>query len=44
VTEFFSPHAKDKDVMIAVGIGIPDYKSKPGKILAGKFSRSDLLT
>jgi len=44
VTEFFSPHAKDKDVMIAVGIGVPDYKSKPGKILAGKFSRSDLLT
>ena len=44
VTEFFSPHAKDKDAMIAVGIGIPDYKSKPGKILAGKFSRSDLLT
>jgi len=43
VTEFFSPHAKDKDVMIAVGIGIPDYKSKPGKILAGKFSKSDLL-
>jgi SagB-type dehydrogenase family enzyme len=44
VTEFFSPHAKDKDVTIAVGIGIPDYKSKPGKILAGKFSRTDLLT
>ncbi|MGI0032092.1 MAG: SagB/ThcOx family dehydrogenase [Nitrososphaeraceae archaeon] len=44
VTEFFSPHAKDKDAMIAVGIGIPGYKSKPGKILAGKFSRSDLLS
>jgi hypothetical protein len=29
--------------MIAVGIGIPDYISKPGKILAGKFSRNDLL-
>jgi hypothetical protein len=43
VTEFFSPHAIDKDVMIAVGIGIPDYKSKPGKILAGKFSSSELL-
>jgi SagB-type dehydrogenase family enzyme len=43
VTEFFSPHAIDKDAMIAVGIGIPDYKSKPGKILAGKFSRSELL-
>jgi hypothetical protein len=29
--------------MIAVGIGIPAYTSKPGKILAGKFSRNDLL-
>ena len=44
VSEFFSPHAKDKDVMIAVGIGIPDYRSKPGRILAGKFSRDDLLS
>ena len=44
VSEFFSPHAKGKDVMIAVGIGIPDYISKPGGILAGKFSRDDLLS
>ena len=44
VSEFFSPHAKGKDVMIAVGIGIPDYTSKPGRILAGKFSRDDLLS
>ena len=44
VIEFFSPHAKDKETMIAVGIGISDYKSKPGKILAGKFSREDLLS
>lgn len=44
VSEYFSPHAKNKDVMIAVGIGIPDYKSKPGKILAGKLSRNDLLS
>jgi SagB-type dehydrogenase family enzyme len=44
VSEFFSPHAKDKDVMIAVGIGIPDYISRPGRILAGKFSRNDLLS
>jgi SagB-type dehydrogenase family enzyme len=43
VTEFFSPHAKGKDVMIAVGIGIPNYISKPGRILAGQFSRNDLL-
>jgi hypothetical protein len=44
VTQFLSPHARDKDTMIAVGIGISDYKSKPGKILAGKFSREDLLS
>ncbi|HEV2118714.1 MAG TPA: SagB/ThcOx family dehydrogenase [Candidatus Bathyarchaeia archaeon] len=33
VTEFFSPHARDKSTMIAVGIGKPAYKAKPGKIL-----------
>jgi hypothetical protein len=44
VTDFFSPHAKGKDAMIAVGIGIPGYKSKPGRVLAGKFSREELLS
>lgn len=44
VSDFFSPHAKGKDAMIAVGIGIPDYKSKPGRVLAGKFSRDELLS
>jgi hypothetical protein len=43
VTDFFSPHAKDKDVMIAVGVGVPGYRSKPGRVLAGKFSREELL-
>jgi SagB-type dehydrogenase family enzyme len=33
VTEFFSPHAKEKSTMIAVGIGIPAYKARPGKVL-----------
>ncbi len=33
VTEFFSPHAKDKTTMIAVGLGVPTYKARPGKIL-----------
>jgi SagB-type dehydrogenase family enzyme len=33
VTEFFSPHARDKSTMIAVGIGKPAYKGRPGKIL-----------
>ena len=43
VSDFFSPHAKDKDVMIAVGIGVPGYRSKPGRVLAGKFSREELI-
>lgn len=33
VTEFFSPHARDKNAMIAVGVGVPAYKARPGKIL-----------
>jgi SagB-type dehydrogenase family enzyme len=33
VTEFFSPHAKEKSPMIAVGAGIPAYKARPGRIL-----------
>lgn len=33
VTEFFSPHAKDKSTMIAVGIGTPSYKARPGRVL-----------
>jgi len=43
VTQFFSPHAKDKDTMIAVGIGVPAYKARSGKILAGPLSREDLI-
>ena len=33
VTEFFSPHAANKSAMIVVGIGVPAYKARPGKIL-----------
>jgi hypothetical protein len=33
VTEFFSPHAKGKSPMIAVGAGNPAYKARPGKVL-----------
>ena len=43
VTNFFLPHAKNKSTMIAVGVGIPAYKSKSGKILAGKWNRQQLL-
>jgi hypothetical protein len=44
VTEFFSPHAKDKSTMIVVGVGVPSYKARPGKILAGILSKDQLLT
>jgi SagB-type dehydrogenase family enzyme len=43
VTEFFSPHATDKSSMIAMGVGVPGYKSKSGKVLAGKWTRDQLL-
>jgi SagB-type dehydrogenase family enzyme len=43
VTEFFSPHSKDKSTMITIGVGVPGYRSKPGKILAGSRTRTDLL-
>jgi SagB-type dehydrogenase family enzyme len=33
VTEYFSPHAKDMSTMIAVGVGVPSYKARPGRIL-----------
>jgi SagB-type dehydrogenase family enzyme len=44
VTEFFSPHAKDKSTMIAVGVGIPGYKSRPGIVLAARLSKDQLIT
>ena len=44
VSEFFSPHAANKSTMIAVGIGVPGYKSRPGKNLAGQLSRTEILT
>ena len=33
VTEFFSPHAKEKSTMIAVGLGVPAYKARTGRVL-----------
>ncbi|MFL6316113.1 MAG: SagB/ThcOx family dehydrogenase [Nitrososphaeraceae archaeon] len=44
VTEFFSPHAKDKSTMIAVGVGVTGYKTRPGKVLAARLSRDQLLS
>jgi len=43
VTEFFSPHSKDKDTMIAVGIGVPSYKARRGKILPVRFTKEQLI-
>jgi SagB-type dehydrogenase family enzyme len=44
VTEFFSPHAANKSTMIAVGVGVPAYSAKPGKILPARLSKEQLLT
>jgi SagB-type dehydrogenase family enzyme len=44
VTEYFSPHAEDKSTMIAVGIGVPPYKAKSGRILAGRWTRDQIVT
>jgi len=33
VTEFFSPHGEHANPMIAVGVGVPGYKARPGRIL-----------
>jgi SagB-type dehydrogenase family enzyme len=33
VTEFLSPHAQGKSAMMALGVGIPDYKARPGTVL-----------
>ena len=43
VTEFFSPHAKCKSTMIAIGIGVPAYKAIPGKILLPRLTKQQLL-
>jgi SagB-type dehydrogenase family enzyme len=44
VTEFFSPHASNKSTMIAVGLGVPAYKARQGKILPWRLSKEQLLT
>lgn len=33
VTEFFSPHAKGKDALIATAVGVTNYKARPGRVL-----------
>ena len=44
VTAFFSPHAKNKSTMMAVGVGVTEYKARPGKVLAARLSRDQLLS
>lgn len=43
VTDFFLPHASGKSPMMAVGIGLPAYKSRNGSILGSILTRSQLL-
>jgi SagB-type dehydrogenase family enzyme len=43
VTTSFLPHSEAKSTMIAVGIGVPAYKSKSGKILASRLNSDDLI-
>jgi SagB-type dehydrogenase family enzyme len=44
VTELFSPHAGKKSTMIAVGVGVPAYNARKGKILPMRLSKEQLLT
>ncbi|MGI0048482.1 MAG: SagB/ThcOx family dehydrogenase, partial [Nitrososphaera sp.] len=44
VTESFSPHAQNKAAMIAVGVGMPAYKARTGRILAARLTKSQLLS
>jgi SagB-type dehydrogenase family enzyme len=43
VIEFFSPHAKQKETLIAIGVGIPSYQSKPGRVLPVRLSREQMI-
>ena len=43
VNEFFSPHAKQKETLIAIGIGIPSYRSKPGSVLPVRLTREQMI-
>jgi hypothetical protein len=40
VTEFFSPHANAKSPMIAIGVGVPAYKARSGKVLPQMMAKS----
>jgi hypothetical protein len=42
VTEFFSPRAAEQTPMMALGIGIPGYKARFGKILPKRLTREQM--
>jgi SagB-type dehydrogenase family enzyme len=42
VTEFFSPRAAETTPMMALGIGIPGYKARSGKILPKRLTREQM--
>jgi SagB-type dehydrogenase family enzyme len=44
VTESFFPHAKNKAAMIAIGVGVPAYRARPGRVLAATLTKSQLLS
>lgn len=43
VTEFFAPHAANKSTMIAIGVGVPGYKARPGTVLPVRLTREQLV-
>jgi SagB-type dehydrogenase family enzyme len=43
VNAFFCPSNKQMATMIAVGVGVPSYKSKPGTILPVRLSREQMI-
>ena len=43
VIRHFSPHVNGNEVMMAISIGIPVYKAKPGKKLGKLFTRKQLI-
>jgi SagB-type dehydrogenase family enzyme len=42
VTEFFSPRAADMTPMMALGIGVPGYKARSGKMLPRRLTREQM--
>jgi SagB-type dehydrogenase family enzyme len=42
-TEFFAPHAANKSTMIAVGVGVPGYKARPGTVLPVRLTKEQLV-